>query len=77
MSSRPRLAGVVLVAGLAFVVLIGSRATMGHFPFRLGQIEYAVAEMNDQLEQTKRFHQEQMDVLGNVLDNGPVSRTRE
>ncbi len=62
----------VLVAGLALVVLVGTRATMGHFPFRLGQIEYAVAEINEQFEQTKRFHQEQMDALEDVLDNRPI-----
>jgi len=33
---------VVLVAGLGIVVLVGARATMGRFPIRLGQIEYAV-----------------------------------
>jgi len=67
--------GAVLVAGLAFVILIGARATLGHFPFRLGQIEYAVAEMNQQIELTKRFHQEQMDALEDVLDNGPIGPT--
>ena len=69
--------GVVLVAGLALVILIGTRATLGHFPFRLGQIEYAVAEMNEQFELTKRFQQEQMDALEDVLDNGPTGSIPE
>jgi hypothetical protein len=67
----------VLVAGLALVVLVGSRATMGHFPFRLGQIEYAVAEINEQFEQTKRFHQEQMGALEDVLENRPIGPSGE
>jgi len=69
--------GVVLVAGLALVVLVGTRATMGHFPFKLGQIEYAVAEINEQLEQTKRFHQEQMGALEDVLENRPIGPSGE
>lgn len=36
--------GALLVAGLALVVLVGARATLGQFPARLGQIEYAVGE---------------------------------
>ena|SRR6478736_837 len=62
---------VALVAGLALVVLVGTRATMGQFPFRLGQIEYAMAEMTDQLGNTKRLHQEQLSVLAEVLRTGP------
>jgi hypothetical protein len=63
--------GALLLAGLALVLLVGTRATMGQFPFRLGQLEYAVAEINEQFEQTKRFHQEQID----ALDNGSIGPT--
>lgn len=38
--------GALLVAGLALVVLVGARATLGKFPARLGQIEYAVSEFD-------------------------------
>lgn len=37
--------GALLVAGLSIVVLVGTRAAMGRFPSRLGQIEYAVGRV--------------------------------
>jgi hypothetical protein len=53
----------VLVAGLGLVVLVGARATMGRFPFRLGQIEYAMEEMTTEFAKTVRVQGERLDAL--------------
>jgi hypothetical protein len=55
--------GVALVAGLALVVLIGVRATMGQFPFRLGQIEYTIKEIADQHDRAGRLQWEHLKAL--------------
>jgi hypothetical protein len=48
---------------LAFVVLVGARATMGHFPFRVGQIEYAMERMTKNFDETASLHRERLKVL--------------
>lgn len=55
--------GLALTGGVAMAVLVGVRATMGQFPFRLGQLEYAIKEMADQYDETDRFQWERLKAL--------------
>jgi hypothetical protein len=65
---------VVLVAGLGLVVLVGARATMGQFPFRLGQIEYAMEQMTAELDGTAQAQDELLDALEATTESSGVGR---
>jgi hypothetical protein len=67
--------GAVLVAGLALVVLVGTRATMGHFPFRLGQIEYAMERMTAEVGSAARVDRQRLDELEVIVATLAVDRT--
>jgi len=54
---------VVLVAGLGLVVLVGARATMGRFPVRLGQIEYAVGRAVAEFDERDDVEKERLAAL--------------
>jgi hypothetical protein len=52
--------GALLLAGLALVLLVGARATLGEFPFRLGQLEYAIEDMAVQQDRAARLQREHL-----------------
>ena len=58
---------VVLVAGLGLVVLVGVRATMGRFPVRLGQVEYATSQAMSDFDETARLDGDRLAALEAVV----------
>jgi ABC-type Fe3+ transport system permease subunit len=68
---------VVLVAGLGLVVLVGARATMGQFPFRLGQIEYAMEQMTAELDETAQAQDELLDALEATTESSSLEQEIE
>jgi len=52
-----------LVAALGLVALVGVRATMGRFPVRLGQIEYAAGRVMSEFDEAARSDGERLDAL--------------
>lgn len=52
-----------LVASLGFVALVGVRATMGRFPVRLGQVEYATGRVMSEFDKAARSDGERLDAL--------------
>lgn len=67
--------GALLLAGLALVLLIGARATMGQFPFRLGQLEYTVKEMADQYDEADRLQWEHLKALEAEAEGAAAEQT--
>lgn len=53
----------VLVAGSALLMLVGARATKGQFPFKFGQIEYAVEQAATRMNRTVDLHEQRLEVL--------------
>lgn len=53
----------VLVAGSALLMLVGVRATKGQFPFKFGQIEYAVEQAATRMNRTVDLHEQRLEVL--------------
>lgn len=66
---------VVLVAGLGLVVLVGARATMGRFPFRLGQIEYAMERMTTEFGTAAQADRQRLDELEVIVAALSAERT--
>lgn len=64
-----------LVAGFGLVMLVGARATMGQFPFRLGQIEYAMKGMTTELSSAARVDRQRLDELEAIVATLAVDRT--
>jgi hypothetical protein len=54
--------GTALVAALGVVALVGVRATMGRFPVRLGQVEYAGRVMSE-FDEAARSDGDRLDAL--------------
>jgi hypothetical protein len=53
----------VLVAGSALLMLVGVRATKGQFPFKFGQIEYAVEQAATRMNRTVDLHEQRLEAL--------------
>jgi hypothetical protein len=56
-----------LVAALGFVALVGVRATMGSFPVRLGQVEYAAGRAMSEFEEAARSDGKRLDALEGAI----------
>lgn len=54
---------MALVAALGLVALVGVRATMGRFPVRLGQVEYAAGRVISEFDKAARSDGERLDAL--------------
>ena len=52
-----------LIAALGLVALIGVRATMGRFPVRLGQVEYAAGRVMSEFDEAARPDGERLEAL--------------